>query len=69
MRRFEWAIPVGKHDQKHPAEIVTKLLKIMTNEVVDYIYNVFPMKHSEKTKYDINAFQIAKDILKLATIE
>ena len=50
-------VPVGKHGQKHAVEIVTKLLKIMTDEVFDYIHNVSPLKHNEKTKYDINCVE------------
>ena len=60
MRTFAnicWAIPTGKHDQKHAVEIETKLLKIMMDEVVGYIHNVSPMKHSEKAKYDINCVE------------
>ena len=51
--RYLWE----SHDQKHAVEIVTKLLKIMTDEVVGYIHNVSPMKHIEKTNYNISCVE------------
>ena len=41
-------------NQNNVLKAITKALKIKTDEVVSYIHNVSPMKHTEKTKYDIN---------------